>query len=249
MYKSIIIEDEQNAATLLEGMLGDIEPEISVLEKCCDLPSGIKSIKRLHPQIVFLDIELPVYSGIQLLDFFNPEEIDFHIIFTTASSEYAVRAFEMCAVDYLMKPIQEEKLQAALEKITNKKATLKMEVLPILKQNFQPGSNKKIVLPVSTGFEILNLNDIFYLKAEGSYTRFFAIGGINLLVSKNLKHFEFILTGNNSFLRIHRSTIANINYAKKLHRNDGAVLILEDKTELPVSDDKIEELLTLLQKL
>jgi len=117
MLRTIIIEDEPAAANLLSEMLKDIAPEVSVVEMCPDLPSGVKSIKRHAPDIVFLDIELPVYSGIQLLEFFNPEEINFQVIFTTAYNEYAMKAFEMSAVDYLLKPLQEEKLNAAIKKV------------------------------------------------------------------------------------------------------------------------------------
>ncbi len=123
------------------------------------------------------------------------------------------------------------------------------ELLPVLKQNFQPDSHRKIVVPVANGFEILNLNDICYFKAEGSYTNIFFATGASLLVSKNLKHFEFILSGINSFVRIHRSYIANINFAKKIIRNDGSILLLENKSELPVSEEKMEKILELLQKL
>ena len=249
MYKAIIIEDEQHAANLLEGMLHDIDPSIQIMEKCSDLPSGVKSIKKNMPDIVFLDIELPVYSGIQLFDFFNPEELSFHVIFTTASNEYAVRAFEMSAADYLMKPIQEDKLKASIEKLFRKQTNHENDVLPILKQNFQPNSNKKIVVPVASGVEILNLNDICYFKAEGSYTEIFFTTNTSLLVSKNLKHFEFILSGIDSFIRIHRSFIANINFVKKLLRKDGGTLILENKTELPVADDKMDRILDILQRL
>jgi two-component system LytT family response regulator len=229
-------------------MLHDIDPVIKIMEKCADLPSGIKSIKKNAPDIIFLDIELPIYSGIQLLDFFNPEEINFNIIFTTASNEYAVRAFEMSAVDYLLKPMQEEKLRAAIEKVVKKQGSTRMESLPVLKHNFED-AHKKIVVPVADGFEILNLADISYLKAEGSYTQIFFAGNKNLLVSKNLKHFEFILSGTPNFLRIHRSFIANTDFAKKIVRKDGGMLLLENKAELPVSEEKMEKILELLQKL
>ena len=249
MLRSIIIEDEQHAANLLEEMLYDIDPAIQILEKCGDLPAGVKSIKKNSPDVVFLDIELPVYSSIQLLDFFNTEEINFQIIFTTAANEYAVRAFEMSAVDYLMKPIQEEKLRGAIEKISRKQTTPGIDLLPVLKQNFQQEANKKIVVPVANGFEILNLKDICYFKAEGSYTQIFFAGNTTMLVSKNLKHFEFILSGISNFIRIHRSFIANINFAKKLLRSEGGILLLENKKELPVSDDKMDSILEQLQKL
>lgn len=249
MLKTIIIEDELAAANLLEGMLKEIETEVEVIEKCSDLPSGVKSIKRYSPDIVFLDIELPVYSGLQLLEFFNPEEITFQIIFTTAYNEYAMKAFEMSAVDYLLKPMQEEKLNAAVKRIHLKQSKTSIELLPALKENLQPNTNKKIVVPVASGFDILNLKDICYFKAEGSYTNIIFCDNTSLLVSKNLKHFEFILSGISHFVRIHRSYIANINYVKRIIRKDGGVLLLDNKSELPFSEDKMDRIIDLLQKL
>jgi two-component system LytT family response regulator len=249
MLRTIIIEDEPAAANLLEAMLKDIEPEVEVVEKCPDLPLGVKSIKRHSPEIVFLDIELPVYSGIQLLDFFNPEEITFQVIFTTAYNEYAMKAFEMSAVDYLLKPLQEEKLSAAIKKIYSKQAPASLELLPALKENLQPNVNKKIVVPVASGYDILNLNDICYFKAEGSYTNVFFCDTSSLLVSKNLKHFEFILSGINHFVRIHRSYIANINHVTKIIRKEGGILLLENKSELPVAEDRMDRIIESLQKL
>ena len=249
MLKIIIVEDEPAAANLLEEMLKDIDPKLQVIDKCPDLPSGVKSIKRHSPDVVFLDIELPIYSGIQILDFFNPEEITFQIIFTTAYNDYALKAFEMSAVDYLLKPLEEEKLNAAIKRVYLKQALPSLELLPALKENLQPNNFKKIVVPVASGFDILDLEDICYFKAEGSYTNIFFCDNTSLLVSKNLKHFEFILSGISHFVRIHRSYIANIIHVKKIIRKEGGTLILENKSELPVAEDKIERILELLQKL
>jgi len=249
MLKTIIIEDEPAAAHLLEEMLKDIEPRVEVMEKCSNLPQGVKSIKRHSPDIVFLDIELPVYSGLQLLEFFNPEEITFQIIFTTAYNEYAMKAFEMSAVDYLLKPLQEEKLNAAIQRVYMKQAPTSVELLPALKENLQPNNYKKIVVPVASGFDIINLADICYFKAEGSYTNIFFCDTASLLVSKNLKHFEFILSGITHFVRIHRSYIANLNYARKIIRKEGGILLLENKSELPVAEDKMDSIIDLLHRL
>jgi two-component system LytT family response regulator len=247
MYKAIIIEDEQNAANLLEEMLRDINSDLVIVEKCGDLPSGVRAIKKHGPFVVFLDIELPMYSGIQLLDFFEPEEVGFKIIFTTAYNHYAIRAFEMCAVDYLLKPIQEHQLRAAVTKLLKLQVNEALNPLPVLKQNFTEGTNKKIVLPVANGYEILNLRDICYLKAEGSYTQIISKNNAGLLASKNLKHFQFVLEGAGNFFRVHRSIIVNIHFVKKLLRNEGAALILETGAEIPVANEKIEELLQLLR--
>ena len=249
MLRAIIIEDEEHAANLLENMIQDIEFTVEVMDKCHDLPTGVRSIKRNNPDLVFLDIELPVYSGLQLLDFFNSEEITFNVIFTTASNEYAVRAFEMSAIDYLIKPIQIEKLKVAIEKVVIKQSTKRRDFLPILKENFKSESNKKIVVPVSDGYEILELKNIYYFKAEGSYTKIFFANNTSMLISKNLKHIEFILSENHGFFRIHRSFIANLNFARKILRNDGGTLLLENKIELPISDEKMNKVLGFLHNI
>ncbi|MEE1944308.1 LytTR family DNA-binding domain-containing protein [Pedobacter sp. KR3-3] len=249
MYKAIIIEDEYHAAKLLESMLNDIEPLVQVLDKCVDLPSGVRSIRMHKPDVVFLDIELPVYSGIQLLEFFDPKEIDFQIIFTTAFNEYALKAFEMCAIDYLMKPLQEHKLRGALEKLSSVTPHTAKELLPALKHNLLNGTQKKMVLPVASGFEIVNVEDICFFKAEGSYTHISVKDGTHHLVSKNLKHFEQLLEGTKNFLRVHRSVMVNVLFIKKIVRNVGHTILLNDKTELPVAEERVRDLLAILQEL
>jgi len=248
-FKAIIIEDEPHSAKLLEGMLNAIDPQILVVDKCGDLPSGIKSIRKHIPHVVFLDIELPVYSGLQLFDFFDEDDINFKIIFTTAYNQYALRAFEMCAIDYLMKPLQESKLRLAVNKISNQNDERLTPLMNAFRQNFSETADKKIVLPVSDGYEIINLNDIIYLKAEGSYTNIFLKANTCLLASKNLKHFQFILEGASNFFRIHRSIIVNINFVKKLYRNEGAVAILANNDEVPVAVDRIDDLLNVIRNI
>ena len=169
----IIIEDEKKAADLLSQMLLGIDDSIEVIEKCADLPTGVKSIKKNKPDIVFLDVELPVYSSLQLLDFFDEDDISFEIIFTTASNQHAIRAFEMSAIDYILKPINEEKLRNAVQKFLKQKNLSSTKNISVLKQNLETNALKKIVVPVVNGFEILSLSDIVYLKAEGSYTKIF----------------------------------------------------------------------------
>ncbi|MDE3144718.1 MAG: response regulator transcription factor [Bacteroidota bacterium] len=241
--KVIIIEDENKAADLLQQMLLHIDPSIDVVDKCSDLTLGVKSIQKNNPDLVFLDVELPVHSGLQLLEFFEEDEINFAIIFTTASNQYAVNAFEMSAVDYLLKPIDEDKLKLAVQKFYNQKKISASKNISVLKQNLQSPESKKIIVPVVSGFEILKLADIVYLKAEGSYTKIFIAENNSLTVSKNLKYFETLLESNNSFVRIHRSFIANIHLAKRIIRKDGYFLIMEDETQLPVITEKVEEII------
>ena len=249
MRRAIIIEDEKNAADLLEKMITDAELSVEIISKCRDLQEGIINIRKHTPDIVFLDIEMPVYSGIELLDFLKPEEINFQIIFTTAYSEYAIRAFEMSAVAYLLKPIQEDKLRLALEKAITHPKLNTINYLPVLKQNMEQKALKKMVIAVVSGFEVINLSDVCYLKAEGSYTEIFFKDGGSMLTSKNLKHFEFILSDTRSFIRVHRSFIVNACFIKKLLSKEGGAIVLDNKTELPVSDDKMEIVLELLRNI
>ncbi len=247
--RAIIIEDEGKAAQLLELMLTNIDPSVVVVEKCKDLPSGVRSIKKNQPDIVFLDIEMPGYSGLQLLEFFNEDEIAFSIVFTTAFNDYAIKAFELSAIDYLLKPLQEDKLQHALDKHKKIKSSTNAKNIALLKHNLQSNLSRKIAIPVANGLEIVKVEDLNYFQAEGSYTKIFTRGKTPILVSKKLKYFEDLLEEDTSFIRCHRSYMVNIHSIKKYVKSDGGTLIIEDGAEIPISVDKTEEILKLLNNL
>ena len=243
MFKSIIIEDESKAAELLGEMIHEIEPRIRIIDTCADLPSAVKSIRKHAPDLVFLDVELPIYNGLQLLNFFNPDEIKFRIIFTTASHQHAIQAFNMSAVDYVLKPIQYDKLTNAIQKFIDNQGKGEQANYGALKDNYFSNGNKKIVVPLMNGFEIIKLKDILYIKAEGSYAHIHQENGSSLTVSHNLKYYEDIFSGEMNFIRVHRSYLVNINFVKRISRNDGAILVMENSTELPVALDKIDAIL------
>lgn len=247
MTKAIIIEDEQMAADMLQIMIEKNHQDFSVLEKCNDLPAGVRSIKKHKPDIVFLDIEMPGYSGLQLLEFFNEEEINFSIIFTTAFNDYAIKAFELSAIDYVLKPIQIDKLNAAIEKFRKRqqKDIAALQKLELLKQNLT-GKERRIAVPISSGVEVLKLDEILYLQAEGSYTKVFLQNSLQLLVSKNLRYFEELIGDDRLFFRNHRSYLVNVHAVKKVLRSDGGIVILQNEMQLPITSDRIDELIKLL---
>jgi len=247
MIKAIIIEDEQMAADMLQIMIEKNHQDFSVLDKCNDLPSGVRSIKKHKPDIVFLDIEMPGYSGLQLLEFFNEEEINFSIIFTTAFNDYAIKAFELSAIDYILKPIQIDKLNAAIEKYRKKqqKDMAALQKLELLKQNLT-GKERRIAVPISSGVEVLKLDEILYLQAEGSYTKVFLQNNLQLLVSKNLRYFEELIGDDKLFFRNHRSYLVNVHAVKKVLRSDGGIVILQNEMQLPITSERIDELIKLL---
>lgn len=249
MIKALIIEDEQKAAEMLVIMLQRNQQDVEVVDKCNDLPSGVRSIRKFKPDLVFLDIEMPGYSGLQLLEFFNEDEIDFNIIFTTAFNDYAIKAFELSAIDYLLKPIQIDKLNASVEKFRRRqqKDIASIEKLKMLQQNLN-GNSRRIAVPVSSGVEIINLDDILYLQAEGSYTRIHLAHEQPLTLSRNLKHFEDQLADDHHFFRSHRSYIVNTAYVKKVLKSDGGTLQLNNGASLPITPDRIEDLIGLISQ-
>ena len=165
MLRAIIIDDEAKARRILESFLTDYCKQVQIVGMAEDVMQGVKMIQKEKPDVVFLDIEMPGYNGFQLLEFFD--EIDFEIVFVTAYSEFALKAFQVSAIDYLLKPLQIEQLKKAVEKIEKiKGSSLSNQRLNVLKENLQANKIKKIVVPVGTGSLFIDVNDITHLKAN-----------------------------------------------------------------------------------
>lgn len=242
MYKAIIIDDEEMARTLLQGMIAELCPNVKVVDSCKDLPCGVKSIRKNKPDIVFLDIEMPGHSGLELLDFFDENETDFSIIFITAYNRYAIQAFKLSAIDYLLKPIESEDLINSItlfEKQHDKKR------YGVLKENISSRS-KKIALNNISSITFVDLEDILFFKADGSYTEVFLKDGKSILASKSLKHFENTLEEHSDFYRCHKSYIVNIQHISEYIKSDGGYLKVA-QYEIGVSQDKVSALLQKLQ--
>lgn len=211
MLKAVIIDDEAKARRILKSFLEEYCTNITVIGDAPDVVQGVKLIQKEKPDIVFLDIEMPGYNGFQLLEFFD--EINFEVIFVTAYSEFALKAFQVSAVDYLLKPLQIDQLIKAVEKAEKIRGnSLIKERLETLKINLEENKIKKIVVPVSEGSLFVDIKDITHLKAEGSYVNIFLKDGNKILVSKNIKDYENQLTEQEGFFRTHRSYLVNINY-------------------------------------
>jgi two-component system LytT family response regulator len=230
---AIIIDDEVRARVSLQLLLEEYCPNIKILEQCETLAEGIKAINKFKPNIVFLDIEMPAHSGLELFDFFNEEEIDFSVIFTTAYSQYAIKAFKFSAIDYLLKPIHPEELVEAVKRFEKTKS----QNIKILKENLD--QNK------------LNTDQILYVKGEGSYCEIVLSNGEKIICSRYLKNFEDILSNYSNFLRVQKSYIANLNYVSVYNKSDGGNLEFNNKTCIPISLDKVDlimEKITLIKR-
>jgi two-component system, LytTR family, response regulator len=248
LLTAIIVDDEERARNVLKMTLEEYCPEISIVELCADVPKAVNAINKLKPDIVFLDIEMPGYTGFQLFDFFeNPQ---FSVIFTTAYSEYAIQAIKASAIDYLLKPIQAEELKTAVAKAMDKKQIDKQEdrIVHFLENVQNEHGLQKIALPTSYGYVFVHINDLVYLAADGSYTNIYLADGQKILVSRKLKEFEY-LEQHPFFFKSHRSFIVNLNCVKQYHRNDGGMIMMNEGSKIALSRDKKEEFLLALKNI
>ncbi len=244
---AILIDDEERARNTLSSLLLNYCPEISILATCSNVPDGVLAINKHKPDVIFLDIEMPDYNGFELLGFFR--EIDFDIIFVTAYSEYAVKAFEISAVDYILKPIDIDQLKNSVEKLKQKKLHSQMqEQIELLKDSYRGDDIRKIALSMSNGLTFVEVSDIVLLEADGAYTTFYLKDGQKILVSKKLKFYEDILSNRSYFFRTHRSYFININYIKTYSRGENAILMDNDFL-VTISRDRKQEFEALLKDL
>lgn len=235
--KAVLIDDEAHARASIRGILESNFPEVEISGEAKDLPEGVKLINKVRPDVVFLDIEMPGYSGLEILDFFPPESISFQIVFITAYNEFALNAFELSAVDYLIKPLQVDDMKRSLEKLSK----MTPQNLEVLKHNLDNPQNGRIMINISGGQVFLELAKIIYLKADGSYTHIILSGNERHYVTKKLVEFERLQQIGN-FLRIHRSHMVNLNHITKYTRQDGGSVIMSNGDELSVSQEKKQEL-------
>ena len=234
--KAIIVDDELNARLSLRGILEENFPEIHILAESKDVPSAVTSIHEHKPDLVFLDISMPGYSGLELLKFFDESQITFKIIFVTAFSEYAINAFELSAVGYILKPVRVEALQKALHKVIMENNN-DLEKLKTLQNNMENPLDKKVALNTGDGITFLELHNILYLKADGSYTHFYTTDRHRITVAKKISDFERLEAMGN-FLRIHRSHIVNLSRIQKILKQDGGMVIMENGETLSISSER-----------
>src|SRR5690349_8587336 len=240
MLKSIIVDDELKSRESLKKMLAAFCQDVEVLETCQNVAEVVKAIEELKPDIVFLDIQMQGETGFDLLS--TLEDIDFEVIFTTAYSEYALKAIKFSAIDYLLKPIDIEDLQKAVAKVEKKQRLNITDRLKHLLQNLKGGNNTenyKLALPTAEGLTFIKTNDILYCKASGNYTEIFMEGGKKHLVSRPLKEYDDMLS-EHTFFRIHHSFLINLNGVKSYIRGEGGQVVMSDNATLDVSRRKKE---------
>lgn len=239
--KAVIIDDMEAARTALKADLESYCPEIEIVGEAQGVVSGAKLIKEIQPELIFLDIQMPDGSGFDLLEILP--EFNFDVIFTTASDAYALKAFKVSAVDYLMKPIDPDDLIEAVKRAKDQNNS--SERLSLLKENMQ--GSKKIALNTLEKIQIVNIEDIIRCESSVNYTTFYFLDGSKLLVTKTLKEFDKMLAEYN-FFRVHQSHLINTEFIKEFLKTNGE-LVMKDGTKVPVSTRKKSQVMEMLNNL
>jgi len=247
--EAVIIDDEENNIDNLRQILQQNCPNVIIVDTAKNADEGYSIIVKHNPDLVFLDIEMPVKNGIDLLK--SLPKHNFEIIFVTAFAKYGIQAVKFAAIDYLLKPINVDELKEAInraeQKRAQKKQNLQLENLMQLLQQQQPKSEHRIALPTARETRFAKTEEIIRCESSNNYTTFYFITGEKLLVSKPIYEYEEILSDYH-FIRCHQSHLVNRKYIKSWVKEDGGYLLLDDKTQIPVSRQKKETLKELLMK-
>lgn len=245
MIRTIIIDDEPSAISVLAMLLNKKCKElVEVVATSTSPVEGEKLIETLNPDLVFLDIEMPEMSGIDLLrSFINPS---FRVVFVTAYDAYAVEAFRLSAIDYLLKPVEADDILRAVQKIKKdierNENTIGSQLHHLEELLLQNNAESKIGIGMADKIVFLNITDIMYCEASGSYTTVFFRDGRKMVASKTLSDFELQLADHH-FFRVHHSLLINLNCVREFQRHDGGYVIMENGQRLEVSQRKRKDFL------
>lgn len=236
------MDDEPRGLNTLKKLLMAYCPEIDIVAECADADMAQEKINALKPELVFLDISLAGKSSFEMLSEFS--QIDFEIIFVTAHHEYTLQAFHFSAVDYLVKPIDEDLLTDAVKRAIRriKTSSVNSNVTTLLHNMQQPGfgQDAKLCIPSLKGFQVVEIKNILYCGASGSYTNFYFNEKNSVCSARPIFEYEDLLV-DAGFVRIHKSFLVNLRHIKEYIKGEGGAVILSDGTEIEVSRRKKED--------
>lgn len=248
MLKAIIVDDEKISRDILNDYITKYCPDVSVLAQCDSVKTGLQAIEKHHPDIVFLDVEMPKGNGFDLLE--QVKDIQFETIFVTAFDNYAIQALNYSAAYYILKPVSIDELVIAVDKIKAQKQKNATGVhTKVLLENIKTKTiaQHKIVLPLQDGFEVVSLKDIVHCDAHDNFTDFHFISGQKMMICRTLKFYEELL-GESGFMRVHKSHLINLDHVMKYKRGKGGQLTMSNGAVIDVSPNKKEELMEQFEK-
>jgi two-component system LytT family response regulator len=239
--RTILIDDEANTRDALQALLTHYCPDVTVIGQAASAETGLQLLREQTPDLLFLDVEMPLGTGFDLLDALG--RVPFDIIFTTAHDRYALRAIKACALDYLLKPVGVADLRAAVAKAQRQKPPVAAQ-LSTFYDNLRGhnGTAGKVVLPTMQGFEVVDVARIVRCQADDNYTLFVLENKEKILVSRTLKEYEELFA-DYDFLRIHQSHLVNAAHVKRYIKGSGGYVQLTDDSIIEVSRRKKDELL------
>jgi two-component system LytT family response regulator len=241
---AIIVDDEHDGIRTLKKMLELNCPDVEIAATCSNPNDAIKTLEEIKPDLVFLDVRMPGKSGVELLA--ELSEIDFEVIFVTAHDEYMLQALQFSAVDYLMKPVDEDRLQEAVQRVkkrlNEKKNSKQTEILLHNINNVGSPLEMRLCLPTQKGFTIVKLEEIIYCEAQRSYTIFRLVNNKSIIISKPLFDYDKLLA-DTIFLRVHKSFLINLMHVKEYMRGEGGTVIMSNGMEVEISRRKKEQFL------
>ncbi len=248
MIKAVIIDDEKNAVEVLEMQLNQFCQDVTVLATCNGGKEGVKAIKELQPDLVFLDIEMPHINGFDVLE--QTKELNYKVIFTTAYDQFAIKAFKFSAIDYLLKPIDIIDLQNAVEKA--KKEThapsLEDKIKSLVEQYYPAKNRQKVALPVGNMLEFFDVDEIIRVESDSNYSHIFLANQKKITLSKTLKDVEENIKGE-PFFRVHQSHLINTNHVEKAVKGENAYVVMKDGTTITVSRNRKEDFFELFRRI
>jgi two-component system LytT family response regulator len=249
MLKAIIIDDEWKGRVALRQKLLDYCLDVEIVGEASDGEEGIALIRAKHPDIVFLDIEMPRMDGFDMLR--SLENKNFHLVFTTAYDQYAIKAIKFAAFDYLLKPVDIEELRSCVDRIRQSANSQTSQKLGVLEENLALGMAgpvlHKIAIPTLDGLLFFDIDDIIHLEAQSNYTAIHFTQHQRLLASRTLKEFEELLPPE-SFFRAHHSHIIHLKYIKRYIRGDGGQIEMQNGNIVDLARRKKEEFLRLISQ-
>ena len=247
MIKAYIIDDEPDSIETLQWKLNTYCPEVEIVKTFENAVEGMDHLKKDPPELLFLDIEMPMLSGFDILEELKPN-ISFAVIFTTAYNNFGIQAVKASALDYLLKPIQNKELKKAVEKFKKKSRPAAKQQMDGLLSNIKAakqGEKSKIALSTKESIEFVSPDEIVVCQSSSNYTIVFLTNGKKKVISKTLGDFEDLLQPYN-FYRSHNSHLVNLDQVRTFMRQDGGYLIMQNQMQIPVSKSRRESLLKLL---
>jgi two-component system, LytTR family, response regulator len=245
--KALIIDNEEPIRLMMVELIKTYCLEIEEMQTADGVGTGLEKIQSFQPDVVFLDVELDDGTGFDIID--RLTQPTFQLIFTTAHNHYALQAFQRCALDYLLKPVDptilQKSVQRAVQNIRNSDLQLQLHML-MQQLSFKKESDKKIVLKDSNSTYFIKIEDILFCEAEGTYTKFHINKGEPILISKNLKEYETLLEPL-GFIRTHHSYLVNTERIKMYEKKEGGYLVLDGNQVIPISQRKKDFVLKMLE--